>query len=104
MDSAARNTSSSATALLLDCAAGGTKADIARAELLPLVYEELRRIARLYLRHERPHTAGHGARPRGVPPPDRSAFRRLAKPDAVSGTRGDDDATRAHQLRARPLG
>ena|SRR5215831_16249663 len=55
MDSAARNTSSSATALLLDCAAGGTKADIARAELLPLVYEELRRIARLYLRRERSH-------------------------------------------------
>src|SRR5215831_11414100 len=53
MDSAARNTSSSATALLLDCAAGGTKADIARAALQPLVYEELRRIARLYLRRGR---------------------------------------------------
>src|SRR5215470_3823061 len=55
MDGAARNTSSSATALLLDWSAGGARADTARAELLPLVYEELRRIARLYLRRERSH-------------------------------------------------
>ena len=44
--------SSPATALLLNWSAG---VDDARAELLPLVYEELRRIAREYLRHERSH-------------------------------------------------
>jgi RNA polymerase sigma factor (TIGR02999 family) len=44
--------SSSATALLLNWSAG---VDDARAELLPLVYEELRRIARGYLRRERSH-------------------------------------------------
>ena len=49
MDSAARS-SSSATVLLLDWSAG---AEEAHAELLPLVYEELRRIAHLYLRRER---------------------------------------------------
>ena len=50
MDSA--RSSSSATALLLNWSAG---VDDARAELLPLVYEELRRIARDYLRRERSH-------------------------------------------------
>jgi RNA polymerase sigma factor (TIGR02999 family) len=53
MDSAARSSSSSATALLLDWTTGAAGAENARAQLQPLVYEELRRIARLYLRRER---------------------------------------------------
>jgi len=57
MDSAARSSSSSATALLIDWTTGADGAENARAQLQPLVYEELRRIARLYLRRERPdHT------------------------------------------------
>jgi RNA polymerase sigma factor (TIGR02999 family) len=50
-----RSTSSSATVLLLNWTAGDVGADAARAELLPLVYDELRRIARIYLRRERSH-------------------------------------------------
>ena len=53
MDSAARRSSSSATALLLDWTSGTSGAEDARAALQPLVYEELRRIARLFLRRER---------------------------------------------------
>jgi RNA polymerase sigma factor (TIGR02999 family) len=57
MDSAGRSSSSSATALLLEWSTGADGADNARSALQPLVYEELRRIARLYLRRERPdHT------------------------------------------------
>jgi len=57
MDSAARSSSSSATALSIDWTTGADGAENARAQLQPLVYEELRRIARLYLRRERPdHT------------------------------------------------
>jgi len=57
---ARRHTSSSATALLVGWGEG---ADDARAELQPLVYEELRRIARLYLRRER---ADHTLQPTAV--------------------------------------
>jgi RNA polymerase sigma-70 factor, ECF subfamily len=45
-----RHQASAATALLL---AWGTGEEQARVELLPLVYDELRRIARSYLRRER---------------------------------------------------
>jgi RNA polymerase sigma factor (TIGR02999 family) len=50
MDTAGRPDSSAATALLLGWSAG---AEQARAELLSLVYDELRRIAQRYLRQER---------------------------------------------------
>ena len=55
MDRPVRSTSSSATVLLLNWTAGAVGAEAARAELLPLVYDELRRIARVYLRRERSH-------------------------------------------------
>ena len=57
---ARRETSRSATALLLEWGGG---AEHARAELMPLVYDELRRIARLYLRRER---SNHTLQPTAV--------------------------------------
>ena len=50
MNTASRHDGSPATALLLEWGAG---AEAAKVELLPLVYDELRRIARLYLQRER---------------------------------------------------
>ncbi len=71
-----------ATELLLAWGRG----DVAAFDrLVPLVHDELRRLARRYMRDERsrPHAAGHGARERGVHAPDRREPRSMAEPRAL---------------------
>ena len=90
------------TLLLSELARGNQHA---AEKLVPLVYEELKRLARCYMRRERPdHTPpGHRAGPRGLPKAGPATRRELAEPFAFLWYCSATDEKDPHRPRPRAL-
>ena len=91
------------TGLLVDWGKGDQEA---LNKLMPLVYDELRRLASRYLRNRagRSYPSDHRARSRGVSETGGPEERELAKPRAVLRRSCAGDASHPGGLREKPEG